>query len=1324
MNWVILRLLILLTLSFLAFAEDKRQVTVTCPQYQEAFGGSCFQFVGLQRTFFGSQAWCEQHGGHLAFIPDAETQYFLQKYLDPTKDVWFGLAPSASPNQQHFSTVEGPLSWLDGSHITFSNWVSSPKPGAACGHIQRDSGFQWKATRACNEKLHFICQFESGRSIVCAGGNVTLQCGSGQVLMIDGGFYGRRNIHYCRSTRSPSTTPTEHQCGWVDVVESLAARCHGRQVCLIAEVEPLVEPCPQLGSYLSLDYNCKDGTNVTYRIQRDETLLSGLSVHRGNVSQNITMIAEMLRHLGPGCHKLTLHASNMVTFPEVSTDLQMCVLEKVAGLQASALSEKHDCLDSPEITIGVSLERGAPVLLLLRLTGDNSSYSESREMNTRKEIFHIRHPVQGPVQVKLRAWNVFSALEVDVLPSCGKDSVVTPNGHDGYLFTFKKRPREKHIRVARSSNGITAMPSDSVPDKNQNVTLSLDNPPKEDVNKRFEWTCKNPCKCQGDSSGLTRVIEGRCLPDPFEFNKYHFNEIDKSKNEVLKTQSICITLAPATVTDTLSVLSTDFPCSNCQYCFKTHDGKHLRCSGNNEVKDVFLPLGDSSSNYKLIITATAKNCSFEASTTIMPQVLDYTVSSGSSVDGLKTAVDDLVAKLKKKGILSGETMGQIFSSVSSILNGESDQSKKADREKLREQMLNIMTDTMKENPASSLQEVQVVARGLSAVVQIGTELSSSAQEEASLLFANLSSSLLLMNVNKSEENTKEMYSSASTIVEGASNILDYSSNMLSLDINPFSWNERGNISGLIGALSLTTKDGSRIPVENLKKDIEMVPSKDPLPFKLYLGYMEYPTETNHVAMTEMPHQGTTQEERYTWLLDPTKLKGNTGEHYLVVRPIVGPGIKSINANLSITSINAECKFWDKSQLDWSNNGCRVGVQTTHLVTQCLCNHLTFFGSSFFVTPNLVDPSRTAELFATFADNPVVVCFVGSLFLAYVLVAVWARRKDIQDTAKVKVTVLEDNDPADEYHYLLSISTGHRRGASTSSQTTKDFSDGHLWYSVISRPPSSTFTRVQRVSCCFSLLLCTMLTSIMFYGIPKDPSEQTMDLGHFKFTWQQFMIGVQSSLIMFPVNILIVSIFRLTRPREASCCRHKKAKTDSLEQNSSSHAAITNENINVTLETVIKDITRIARSLSKSMKTNIPGTEFGPGQQVDISAVLSVVEDFIKQNKTSDTAQSVTQSSDNLAQPQLPDGSAGKHSASTVEGIQKKSNKTQYLYRQLCHIDKELILLGPSGFPTPQSYSQALQQVQGMKGILEDELFKFSCVNQDEPTQKKYTLKSL
>lgn len=79
---------------------------------------------------------------------------------------------------------------------------------------------------------------------------------------------------------------------------------------------------------------------------------------------------------------------------------------------------------------------------------------------------------------------------------------------------------------------------------------------------------------------------------------------------------------------------------------------------------------------------------------------------------------------------------------------------------------------------------------------------------------------------------------------------------------------------------------------------------------------------------------------------------------------------------------------------------QVGTQSSASLTQCLCNHLTFFGSSFFVTPNLVDPSRSAQLFASFAQNPVVVSFVAALFGTYLLVVVWARCKDLQDVAKV------------------------------------------------------------------------------------------------------------------------------------------------------------------------------------------------------------------------------------------------------------------------------------------------------------------------------------
>lgn len=62
----------------------------------------------------------------------------------------------------------------------------------------------------------------------------------------------------------------------------------------------------------------------------------------------------------------------------------------------------------------------------------------------------------------------------------------------------------------------------------------------------------------------------------------------------------------------------------------------------------------------------------------------------------------------------------------------------------------------------------------------------------------------------------------------------------------------------------------------------------------------------------------------------------------------------------------------------------------------------FFGSTFLVMPNAIDVCQTAELFATFEDNPVVVTTVSCLCVAYVLVVIWARRKDAQDQAKVRL----------------------------------------------------------------------------------------------------------------------------------------------------------------------------------------------------------------------------------------------------------------------------------------------------------------------------------
>ncbi|XP_053374546.1 polycystic kidney disease protein 1-like 2 isoform X2 [Mercenaria mercenaria] len=91
-------------------------------------------------------------------------------------------------------------------------------------------------------------------------------------------------------------------------------------------------------------------------------------------------------------------------------------------------------------------------------------------------------------------------------------------------------------------------------------------------------------------------------------------------------------------------------------------------------------------------------------------------------------------------------------------------------------------------------------------------------------------------------------------------------------------------------------------------------------------------------------------------------------------------------------------------------------------------------------------------------------------------------------------------------------------------STQDLRDGHIWMSIFSKSASNTFTRVQRLTCCLTLLLTTMLTNLMFYGIPTDDPEDQLVTGGFRLSLSQIIIGVESGLIMFPMNLLIAQLF--------------------------------------------------------------------------------------------------------------------------------------------------------------------------------------------------------
>ncbi|XP_004626039.1 polycystic kidney disease protein 1-like 2 [Octodon degus] len=673
--------------------------------------------------------------------------------------------------------------------------------------------------------------------------------------------------------------------------------------------------------------------------------------------------------------------------------------------------------------------------------------------------------------------------------------------------------------------------------------------------------------------------------------------------------------------------------------------------------------------------------------------------------------------------------------------------------------------------------------------------------------------------------------------------------MMSFPKSPFPASNGFAVSGTVGGLSLNSPSGRLIPVKNLTEKVEILLPR-PLeghsaptvlnltrgevlqvnvtsrasalgvqlhwgpgvPLTLSLGYGYRPNATSYDAQARLP-PAAAPDEPATWLLGPEELPFGEGIYYLHVAPDsdlqLAPGG---DLTIGITTFLSHCVFWDEVLETWDDSGCQVGPRTTHTQTHCLCSHLTFFGSAFLVMPNVVDVQQTAELFATFEDNPVVVSTVCCLCVLYVLAVIWARRKDVQDRAKAKITVLEDNDPFAQYHYLVTVYTGHRRGAATSSKvtitlygldgqsephhlsdpacpglerggvdifllstlfplgelqslrlwhdnsgdrpswyvsrvlvhdpatgqrwhflcnswlsvdvgdcvldkvfpvateqdrkqfshlfflkTSTGFQEGHLWYSIFSSSARSRFTRVQRVSCCFSLLLCTMLASIMFWGVPKDPAEQKMDLGDIEFTWQEVMIGLESSLLVFPLNLLIVQIFRHARPRGPKG------------QGAGSPAPVPSpqpmDDGLVTPEAVTKDTRRLISSLCRALKLPSGASSWDSLSSGDINTLLALAEDSLQPQSPAERGCQEEASGREgalavaLRSAPMTESTQCPRPELALRDLWKDAAHRQHLYRQLEHLEQELQLLGPQGFSQRPDHARALGQLQTLKGRL-------------------------
>nr|XP_039248314.1 polycystin-1-like [Styela clava] len=102
-----------------------------------------------------------------------------------------------------------------------------------------------------------------------------------------------------------------------------------------------------------------------------------------------------------------------------------------------------------------------------------------------------------------------------------------------------------------------------------------------------------------------------------------------------------------------------------------------------------------------------------------------------------------------------------------------------------------------------------------------------------------------------------------------------------------------------------------------------------------------------------------------------------------------------------------------------------------------------------------------------------------------------------------------------------------------SQLSYGWEDAHLWLSVIERPTRSRFTRVQRVTCCVTLLLTFMLFSAFWYqGWDADGDVIPQDTIVGILRWKDIAVGAIVSLMVFPLSLIIVCVFKKSKSKVA------------------------------------------------------------------------------------------------------------------------------------------------------------------------------------------------
>ena len=106
-----------------------------------------------------------------------------------------------------------------------------------------------------------------------------------------------------------------------------------------------------------------------------------------------------------------------------------------------------------------------------------------------------------------------------------------------------------------------------------------------------------------------------------------------------------------------------------------------------------------------------------------------------------------------------------------------------------------------------------------------------------------------------------------------------------------------------------------------------------------------------------------------------------------------------------------------------------------------------------------------------------------------------------------------------------------------TRTSHSLTDEHLWFSLVTKPVHSRFTRIQRLTCILAIFFSAMLINIWNFSnrlsVNENDDPVLFTLGTLKVSSYSLTMGIVSALLTIPVNVVMLVCFKKREPRQKS-----------------------------------------------------------------------------------------------------------------------------------------------------------------------------------------------